>query len=135
MPILWVQVDPDYQWIRELKMEQSDTTWMNVLKYERDAMAQLNALEALEEFPSVQVRDSFKETILTGCFYYQVRLQAAHKLAKVTYQLTLISQDWFTPEIIKAVHIVCYLINHSLKFLFLNSSLFFSQGNPNNIMY
>lgn len=64
-------------------MEQSDTTWMNVLKHERDATAQLEALEALGECPSVLVRDSFRNAILNSCFYYQVRLQAAEKLARV----------------------------------------------------
>lgn len=64
-------------------MEQSDTTWMNVLKYERDATAQLDSLEALGECPSILVRDSFKDAILNSCFYYQVRLKAAEKLAKV----------------------------------------------------
>ncbi len=83
VPILWVRVDPDYQWIRQLSTEQSDTTWQHMLRYERDATAQLNALEALEEYPSITTRDCFKEAILTSCFYYQVRLQAARSLAKV----------------------------------------------------
>ena len=83
VPILWVRVDPDYQWLRLLSTEQSDTTWQHMLRYERDATAQLQALEALEEYSSIITRDCFKDAILTQCFYYQVRLQAARSLAKV----------------------------------------------------
>ena len=83
VPILWVQVDPDFQWVRGLLLEQSDTTWMNVLRYHRSANAQLDALEALGQYPSVQVRDSFREAVTTSHFYYNVRLTAAQKLAEV----------------------------------------------------
>lgn len=79
-----MRVDPDFQWIRRLTTEQSDTTWQNMLKYERDAIAQLDALQALGEYPSNITRDCFRDTILNSCFYYQVRLQAAQSLAKVT---------------------------------------------------
>lgn len=76
-------MDPDYQWIRQLSTEQSDTTWQNTLRYERDAMAQLDALEALAEYPSAITRDSFKDAVTNPLFYYQVRIQAAQHLAKV----------------------------------------------------
>ena len=41
VPVLWVRVDPEFQWLRYLVMEQPDTVWHNLLKYERDAIAQL----------------------------------------------------------------------------------------------
>ena len=83
VPILWVRVDPDFQWIRQLSTEQSDTTWQTLLRHERDAVAQLDALEALNAYPSVFTRDSFRDAILNPLFYYHVRLQAANNLAKV----------------------------------------------------
>lgn len=83
VPILWLRVDPDFQWIRQLTTEQSDTTWQNMLKYERDAAAQLDALQALAEYPSPLTRDCFRDTILNPSFYYQVRLRAAQHLVKV----------------------------------------------------
>ena len=89
VPILWVRVDPDYQWIRRLSTEQSDTTWQNMLKYERDATAQLDALEALEDYPSTLTRDCYRDTLLNTCFYCHVRLQAAAKLTKV-----LVKTQW-----------------------------------------
>ena len=96
VPILWVQVDPDYQWIRDLRLEQSDTTWMNVLRYDRSANTQLEALEALAECPSINVRDTFRDAIAGTHFYYQVRLAAAQKLAQVCmYVRGTISEDHY----------------------------------------
>ena len=50
----------------------------------------LQAIEALEAFPSSTSRDLLRESILNPQFYYKVRVQAAHSLAKVgTHRLTL----------------------------------------------
>ena len=84
VPVLWVRVDPKYQWIRQLTLEQSDTIWHCLLKYERDANAQLDAVEALESFQTNQTRDVFRDTILNSNFFYRVREQAAKSLAKVS---------------------------------------------------
>ena len=84
VPVLWVRVDPEYQWIRQLMLEQSDTIWHCLLKYERDANAQLDAVEALESFQTNQTRDVFRDTILNSNFFYRVREQAAKSLAKVS---------------------------------------------------
>ena len=84
VPVLWVRVDPEFQWIRQLVMEQSDTVWHCLLKYERDANAQLDALEALEMFQTNQTRDAFRDTIMSSSFYHRVRERAAQSLAKVS---------------------------------------------------
>ena len=39
--MLWVNVDPEFQWIKEVDIEQADSTWQFVLKYERNALLQL----------------------------------------------------------------------------------------------
>ena len=83
VPVLWVRVDPEYQWIRQLVLDQSDIVWQCLLKYERDASAQLDALEALEAFQTNQTRDAFRDTIMNSSFYYRVREQAARSLSKV----------------------------------------------------
>ena len=41
VPILWLRVDPEFQWLRQLSVEQPDTVWHSMLKYERDAVAQV----------------------------------------------------------------------------------------------
>ena len=83
VPVLWVRVDPDYQWLRQVFMDQSDTVWHCLLKFERDACSQLEALQALEGYPSIGTRDAYREALLNGNFYYRVRIQAAQSLAKV----------------------------------------------------
>ena len=45
VPVLWLRVDPEYQWVRQLVMEQPDTIWHNMLKYERDVLAQVEVSE------------------------------------------------------------------------------------------
>ena len=41
IPVLWVRLDPEFQWLRLLTVEQADSVWQCLLKYERDANAQL----------------------------------------------------------------------------------------------
>ena len=41
VPVLWVRVDPEFQWLRHMVVEQPDTVWHNLLKYERDVVAQV----------------------------------------------------------------------------------------------
>ena len=41
VPVMWVRVDPEMQWIRHINMQQPDTIWMNTLNYNRDAVSQL----------------------------------------------------------------------------------------------
>ena len=43
--MLWLRVDPEYQWVRQLVMEQPDSIWHNMLKYERDVLAQVEVGE------------------------------------------------------------------------------------------
>ena len=41
IPTLWLRVDPDHAWIRQVTIEQPDTVWCMMLKYERDPNAQI----------------------------------------------------------------------------------------------
>ena len=41
IPVLWVEVDPEGQWIKSIELEQSDSTWQYVLKHERNAVTQI----------------------------------------------------------------------------------------------
>ena len=41
IPVLWVGVDPEGQWIKSIELEQSDSTWQYVLKHERNAVTQI----------------------------------------------------------------------------------------------
>ena len=43
--MLWLRIDPEFQWLRQLVVEQPDTVWHSMLKYERDAVAQVEVSE------------------------------------------------------------------------------------------
>jgi len=73
---------------------------MNVLRYHRSANAQLDALEALGHYQTVQVRDSFREAVTTPHFYYNMRLAAAQKLAEVRKE-GLIMCGWMWVKLVK----------------------------------
>ena len=45
VPVLWVRVDPEMQWIRGLDPSLPDTVWISVLQYERDVVAQVEVRE------------------------------------------------------------------------------------------
>ena len=45
VPVLWLRIDPEFQWLRQLVVEQPDTVWHSMLKYERDAVAQVEVSE------------------------------------------------------------------------------------------
>ena len=41
IPVLWINVDPEGQWLKKAELEQSDNTWQYVLRYERSATMQI----------------------------------------------------------------------------------------------
>lgn len=83
IPILWLRVDPDHAWIRQVTIEQPDTVWCMLLKYERDPNAQIMAINALGSVPSPSVYTALMDVVSCVNFYYAVRVQAASVLTKV----------------------------------------------------
>ena len=55
-----------------------------MLRYERDIVAQLEAIDALRRFPSPQTRLALTDTIEREQVYYRVRTRACQCLAKVS---------------------------------------------------
>lgn len=86
-PVLWLRIDPDLKLIREVKLEQSDFSWQNELKYEKDILAQLDATDALIRFQSVQTRSVLTSVIEHSDMYYQVRIAASFALAEVANKM------------------------------------------------
>uniref|UniRef100_A0A1X7SKZ2 Transcription initiation factor TFIID subunit 2 TPR repeats domain-containing protein n=1 Tax=Amphimedon queenslandica TaxID=400682 RepID=A0A1X7SKZ2_AMPQE len=81
VPVLWVRVDPEMQWIRYLKPSLPDTVWINVLQYERDVVAQVEAIDALKEYPSQSAVSALSDAVTNSSFYYHVRIKAIEALA------------------------------------------------------
>ncbi|XGW29419.1 hypothetical protein V3C99_008885 [Haemonchus contortus] len=82
-PVLWIRLDPELHLIRNLMINQPDYQWEYMLRYERDVLAQLQALERLQLCPNPQSRDVLLETISNENFFYRVRCHAAYALTEV----------------------------------------------------
>lgn len=82
-PVLWIRVDPDMLVLRQVVFEQPDYQWQYQLRYERDVTSQIEAIEALEKFPTPQTRLSLTDTIENEHCFYRVRCAAAFCLRKV----------------------------------------------------
>uniref|UniRef100_A0A158QP94 tRNA-dihydrouridine(47) synthase [NAD(P)(+)] n=1 Tax=Haemonchus placei TaxID=6290 RepID=A0A158QP94_HAEPC len=70
-PVLWIRLDPELHLIRNLMINQPDYQWEYMLRYERDVLAQLQALERLQLCPNPQSRDVLLETISNENFFYR----------------------------------------------------------------
>jgi HEAT repeat protein len=82
-PVLWLRLDPDMTLLRSTFIEQSDYQWQFQLRYERDVTAQMEAISALECYPTPATRLALTNTIKNEQSYYKVRCRAAHCLTKV----------------------------------------------------
>ncbi|GMS96400.1 hypothetical protein PENTCL1PPCAC_18575, partial [Pristionchus entomophagus] len=82
-PVLWVRVDPNMLLLRQMHVRQPSYQWEYLLKYERDALAQMTALDKIQEFPSASSRAILIETINCEQFFYRVRCRAAFALSAV----------------------------------------------------
>ncbi|KAF8376458.1 taf-2, partial [Pristionchus pacificus] len=82
-PVLWVRVDPNMLLLREMHVRQPSYQWEYLLKYERDVLAQMTALDKIQEFPSDISRNILIDTINFEPFYYRVRCRAAFALSTV----------------------------------------------------
>ncbi|KAI0209910.1 Transcription initiation factor TFIID subunit 2 [Lamellibrachia satsuma] len=93
-PVLWLRIDPDMTTLRQVKLEQPDFMWQYQLRYERDIIAQLEAINALEEYATPKTRLALTDTIENEKCFYRVRIAAAECLAKVANAM---SSSWVGP--------------------------------------
>uniref|UniRef100_A0A0K0CZN4 tRNA-dihydrouridine(47) synthase [NAD(P)(+)] n=1 Tax=Angiostrongylus cantonensis TaxID=6313 RepID=A0A0K0CZN4_ANGCA len=70
-PVLWIRLDPELHLIRNMIINQPDYQWEYMLRYERNVLAQLQALERLQLCPNPQSRDVLLETISNEVFFYR----------------------------------------------------------------
>lgn len=82
-PVLWIRLDPEMILLRDLNIEQPDFQWQFQLRHERDVTAQLEAIAALEKYPTPATRLALTDTIENEHCFYKVRCAAAHCLTKV----------------------------------------------------
>lgn len=93
-PVLWLRIDPDMNILSDIELEQQDFMWQYLLRYERCVVAQCRAIRKLETFPTPATRLALTDTIENEHSFYQVRIEAAHCLAKVANAMV---QNWAGP--------------------------------------
>ncbi|GLH06390.1 Transcription initiation factor TFIID subunit 2 [Gryllus bimaculatus] len=105
-PALWLRLDPDMTLLRSVNIEQPDYQWQYQLRHERDVTAQLNAIEALERYPTPATRLALTDTIENEQCYYKVRCRAAHCLTKARISLFVANAmvaNWAGPPAMLAI--------------------------------
>lgn len=82
-PLLWIRIDPDMAVLRKVELAQADFMWQYQLRYERDVVAQEEAIVALEKFPTAASRLALTDILEHEQCFYKVRMLACFCLAKV----------------------------------------------------
>lgn len=99
-PVLWLRLDPDMTLLRSTFIEQPDYQWQYQLRHERDVTAQMEAISALERYPTPATRLALTDTIENEQSYYKVRCRAAHCLTKVANAMVA---NWAGPPAMLAI--------------------------------
>lgn len=71
--------------LRSVVIEQPDFQWQFQLRHERDVAAQLEAIAALQKYPTPATRMALTDTIENNNCFFKVRCRAAHCLKEVCY--------------------------------------------------
>jgi transcription initiation factor TFIID subunit 2 len=82
-PVLWIRLDPEMTLLRACFIEQPDFQWQFQLRHEKDVTAQLDAIAALEKYPTPATRMALTDAIENENNFYTVRCEAATILTKV----------------------------------------------------
>ncbi|GJQ75752.1 putative zinc ion binding protein [Trypoxylus dichotomus] len=93
-PVLWIRLDPEMTLLRSVVIEQPDYQWQYQLRHERDVTAQMEAIAALERYPTPSTRLALTDTIENEQCFHKVRCRAAHCLTKVANALIV---NWAGP--------------------------------------
>ncbi|KAK9889670.1 hypothetical protein WA026_007049 [Henosepilachna vigintioctopunctata] len=99
-PVLWIRLDPEMTLLRSVVIEQPDYQWQYQLRHERDITAQIEAIVALERYPTPATRMALTDTIENEQCYYEVRCRAAQCLTKVANAMVA---TWVGPPAMLAI--------------------------------
>ncbi|XP_061529597.1 transcription initiation factor TFIID subunit 2 isoform X1 [Phycodurus eques] len=99
-PLLWIRIDPDMSILRKVELEQADFMWQYQLRYERDVVAQEEAISALETFPTPASRLALTDILEQEQCFYEVRMQACFCLAKIANAMV---STWQGPPAMKSL--------------------------------
>ncbi|PKI83009.1 hypothetical protein MVES_002777 [Malassezia vespertilionis] len=80
-PYEWIRLDADFEWMAQIQFEQPDYMWVSQLQRDRDVVAQLTAVTALSQMPSLITSSMLTRTVLVTKYFYRIRAEAALGLA------------------------------------------------------
>lgn len=79
----WIRVDTDFEWICLLYINQPDYMFASQLQQDRDVVAQHDAVRYFGSLkPSRLYSSILVKTLMDKRYYYGIRVEAAHQLAK-----------------------------------------------------
>lgn len=79
----WIRVDTDFEWICLLYINQPDYMFASQLQQDRDVVAQYDAVRYFGSLkPSKLYSSLLIKTLMDKRYYYGIRVEAAHQLAK-----------------------------------------------------
>lgn len=93
-PVLWLRIDPLMNLLRNITWEQPDYMWQYQLKYERDVIAQSEAIQALRQYQSPSTRKALTDILENEQCFYKVRIEASMCLAKIANSMV---SSWAGP--------------------------------------
>ncbi|KAG0147815.1 hypothetical protein CROQUDRAFT_655590 [Cronartium quercuum f. sp. fusiforme G11] len=73
----WIRLDVENEWICGFKwIEHKDFMLIEQLQRDKDVIGQLEAIEALKEFPSMVISSHLCKTVLTTDYFFRIRTEA-----------------------------------------------------------
>jgi len=83
-PVLWVRVDPEFDFVHTITLRQPEDMWIAQLEKDKDVRAQIEAINGLTNFPSSKKAGTALGKIVGQAeVFWPVRVAAAHAIARI----------------------------------------------------
>jgi len=79
-PILWIRIDPDFEYIRSVKVHQERDNWLFQLLKEKDHISQIEACKELQNYNEEFVYEILEAVAKNPKFFFKVRKHALRSL-------------------------------------------------------
>ncbi|XP_076922819.1 transcription initiation factor TFIID subunit 2-like isoform X2 [Bidens hawaiensis] len=88
-PLQWLRADPEMEYLAEIHFNQPVQMWINQLEKDKDVVAQVQAITALELFPHhMPIVNALNHLLCDSQAFWRVRIEAAFALATTASEAT-----------------------------------------------